>query len=79
MLSELHGAQGDRCKAVEKSDSGRRSRTGLCCAGRRKTSRWTDLELCSEHGMEVTEVTTMTELGDAVGIDVGAAVVVVLH
>ena len=25
-------------------------------------------ELCSEHGMEVTEVTTMTELGDAVGI-----------
>ena len=29
--------------------------------------------------MEVTEVTTMTELGDAVGIDVGAAVVVVLH
>ena len=28
-------------------------------------------ELCSEHGMEVTE--------DAVGIDVGAAVVVVLH
>ena len=36
-------------------------------------------ELCSEHGMEVTEVTTMTELGDAVGIDVGAAVVVVLH
>ena len=28
---------------------------------------------------EVTEVTTMTELGDAVGIDVGAAVVVVLH
>ena len=27
----------------------------------------------------VTEVTTMTELGDAVGIDVGAAVVVVLH
>ena len=34
-------------------------------------------ELCSEHGMEVTEVTTMT--GDAVGIDVGAAVVVVLH
>ena len=30
-------------------------------------------ELCSEHGMEVTE------LGDAVGIDVGAAVVVVLH
>ena len=33
-------------------------------------------ELCSEHGMEVT---TMTELGDAVGIDVGAAVVVVLH
>ena len=36
-------------------------------------------ELCSEHGMEGTEVTTMTELGDAVGIDVGAAVVVVLH
>ena len=30
-------------------------------------------ELCSEHGMEVTEVTTMTELGDAVGIDVGAS------
>ena len=36
-------------------------------------------ELCSEHGMEVTEVTTMAELVDAVGIDVGAAVVVVLH
>ena len=26
-----------------------------------------------------THLTTMTELGDAVGIDVGAAVVVVLH
>ena len=36
-------------------------------------------ELCSEHNMEVIEVTTMTELGDAVGIDVGAAVVVTLH
>ena len=32
-------------------------------------------ELCSEHGMEVTE----TDLHYSFGIDVGAAVVVVLH
>lgn len=35
-------------------------------------------ELCSEMGASVIEITTMTELGDAVGIDVGASVVTVL-
>ena len=32
-----------------------------------------------ETGTKITEITTMAELGDAAGIDVGAAVVVVLH
>nr|WP_297178864.1 ribosomal L7Ae/L30e/S12e/Gadd45 family protein [uncultured Agathobaculum sp.] len=36
-------------------------------------------ELCSETGTKVTEITTMAELGDAAGIDVGAAVVTVLR
>lgn len=36
-------------------------------------------ELCSEAGTKVTEITTMAELGDAVGIDVGASVVTVLR
>ena len=36
-------------------------------------------ELCSETDTKLTEITTMTELGDAVGIDVGAAVVTVLR
>ena len=36
-------------------------------------------ELCSETGTKVTEITTMAELGDAVGIDVGGSVVTVLR
>lgn len=36
-------------------------------------------ELCSETNTQVHEITTMAELGDAVGIDVGAAVVTVLR
>ena len=36
-------------------------------------------ELCSETATKLTEITTMTELGDAAGIDVGAAVVTVLR
>ena len=36
-------------------------------------------ELCSETGTKMTEITTMAELGDAVGIDVGASVVTVLR
>ena len=36
-------------------------------------------ELCSETDTRITEITTMAELGDAAGIDVGAAVVTVLR
>lgn len=36
-------------------------------------------ELCSETDTKVSEITTMAELGDAAGIDVGAAVVAVLR
>lgn len=36
-------------------------------------------ELCSETDTKLTEITTMTELGDAAGIDVGAAVATVLR
>lgn len=36
-------------------------------------------DLCSETDTKLTEITTMTELGDAAGIDVGAAVVTVLR
>lgn len=35
-------------------------------------------ELCSEMQVELVEVPTMVELGDAAGIDVGAAVVTIL-
>lgn len=35
------------------------------------------LDLCREHGVEVTEVATMKELGTAAGVAVGAAVVTV--
>ena len=36
-------------------------------------------ELCSETWTVIHEITTMAELGDAAGIDVGAAVVTVLR
>ena len=36
-------------------------------------------ELCNETGTAINEITTMAELGDAAGIDVGAAVVTVLR
>ena len=36
-------------------------------------------ELCTETGTKITEIATMAELGDAAGIDVGAAVVTVLR
>ena len=36
-------------------------------------------ELCSETDTRITEITSMAELGDAAGIDVGAAVVTVLR
>lgn len=36
-------------------------------------------ELCSETDTRITEITAMAELGDAAGIDVGAAVVTVLR
>lgn len=36
-------------------------------------------ELCSEQHIEVTTVETMQELGHAAGIEIGAAVVVMLH
>ncbi|MDY3711213.1 MAG: ribosomal L7Ae/L30e/S12e/Gadd45 family protein [Agathobaculum sp.] len=36
-------------------------------------------ELCSETNTRISEITTMAELGDAAGIDVGAAVVTVLR
>ncbi len=35
--------------------------------------------LCAEHGVEITEVETMRELGNACGIEVGAAVAVLLR
>ena len=35
-------------------------------------------DLCFELGVELSEVPTMVELGDAAGIDVGAAVVTLL-
>ncbi|MCD8355295.1 MAG: ribosomal L7Ae/L30e/S12e/Gadd45 family protein [Clostridia bacterium] len=35
-------------------------------------------ELCEQHNVEVTEVPSMKELGGAVGIAVGAAVVTIL-
>ena len=35
-------------------------------------------ELCTENHIQMVEITTMAELGDAVGIDVGASVVSVL-
>ncbi|MDO4286224.1 MAG: ribosomal L7Ae/L30e/S12e/Gadd45 family protein [Eubacteriales bacterium] len=35
-------------------------------------------ELCEQHNIEVTEVPSMKELGGAVGIAVGAAVVTIL-
>ena len=81
MLSELHTAHKvNRCKAVEKKRFGTGAAAQVFVAlDAEKRVVGPIYELCSEHGMEVTEVTTMTELGDAVGIDVGAAVVVVLH
>ncbi|WP_283672853.1 ribosomal L7Ae/L30e/S12e/Gadd45 family protein [Butyricicoccus sp. Marseille-Q5471] len=36
-------------------------------------------ELCSQTDTAITEIATMAELGDAVGIDVGAAVVTLVR
>ena len=75
MLSELHTAH----KVIGVKQSKKAAAQVFVALDAEKRVVGPIYELCSEHGMEVTEVTTMTELGDAVGIDVGAAVVVVLH
>ena len=80
MLQNFTAHKVIRCKAVEKAIWGRRSRArGLRCAGRaekRVVDRFMSLR---EHVWKLPRSPPMTELGDAVGIDVGAAAVVVLH
>lgn len=80
MLSELRAAH----KVIGVKQSKKAIRDGLAAevyvaldAERRVTGPI--YELCSETGTKVNEITTMAELGDAVGIDVGAAVVTVLQ
>lgn len=79
MLSELRTAR----KVIGVKQSKKAIRDGRAAAvyiamdaERRVTGPIYDL--CSETGTQVVEIATMTELGDAVNIDVGAAVVVVL-
>ena len=47
-------------------------------SSRRKRVTGPIYELCTENHIQMVEITTMAELGDAVGIDVGASVVSVL-
>ena len=80
MLSELHTAH----KVIGVKQSKKAIRDGAAAqvyvaldAGKRVVGPV--YELCSETGTKVTEITTMAELGDAVGIDAGASVVTVLR
>lgn len=79
MLSELRTAR----KVIGVKQSKKAVRDGRAAAvyialDAEKRVTGSVYELCSETDTRVVEVTTMTELGDAVGIDVGASVVAVL-
>ena len=80
MLSELHTAH----KVIGVKQSKKAIRDGkaaevFVALDAEKRVVGTVYELCSETDTKLTEITTMTELGDAAGIDVGAAVVTVLR
>ena len=72
------GAQGHRCQADEKGHQGRQSRYVYVALDAEKRVTGPIYELCTENHVQMVEITTMAELGDAVGIDVGASVVSVL-
>ncbi len=80
MLSELHTAH----KVIGVKQSKKAIRDGkaaevFVALAAEKRVVGPVYELCSETDTKLTEITTMTELGDAAGIDVGAAVVTVLR
>ena len=80
MLSELHTAH----KVIGDKQSKKAIRDGAAAEvyvalDAEKRVVGPVYELCSETGTKVTEITTMAELGNAVGIDVGASVVTVLR
>lgn len=79
MLSELSSA----CKVVGVKQSKKVIRDGnakLVLIAADAECRITEpiYEMCEQHSVEVKEVPSMKELGSAVGIAVGAAVVAVL-
>ena len=79
MLSELHSAH----KVIGVKQSKKAIRDGAAAQvfvalDAEKRVVGPIYELCTENHIQMVEITTMAELGDAVGIDVGASVVSVL-
>lgn len=79
MLSELHSAHKViGVKQTKKAIKDGQSRHGLCCARRGKTRHGSDLRAVHRESYSDGRNHDHAELGDAVGIDVGASVVSVL-
>ena len=77
MLSELHSAH--KVIGVKQTKKAiKDGKAAMVYVALDAEKRVTIYELCTENHVQMVEITTMAELGDAVGIDVGASVVSVL-
>ena len=79
MLSELHSAHKViGVKQTKKAIKDGKASMVYVALDAEKRVTGPIYELCTENHVQMVEITTMAELGDAVGIDVGASVVSVL-
>ena len=79
MLSELHSAHKViGVKQTKKAIKDGKAAMVYVALDAEKRVTGPIYELCTENHVQMVEITTMAELGDAVGIDVGASVVSVL-
>lgn len=77
-LSAVLGGKGRRRQAVKKVIRDGSATHAFIAADAERRITAPIYELCEAHNVPVTEVSTMKELGSAVGIAVGAAVVTVI-
>ena len=79
MLSELHSAHKViGVKQTKKAIKDGKAAMVYVALDAEKRVTGPIYELCTENHVQMVEITTMADLGDAVGIDVGASVVSVL-
>lgn len=77
-LRAVFGSKSHRCEAVKKAIREGNAKLVLIAADAECRITEPIYELCEQHSVEVQEVPYMKELGSAVGIAVGAAVVTIL-